>query len=497
MAVRHGHAIVAYWLYSLQIVLLEDDFGAIVNGICEGRLIFENLKKCIAYVLSSNIPEIVPFLLFISAGYPLAIETIMILLIDLGTDLAPAVSVAYEEPEDAIMKMPPRTSDDHLVGVRMLIVAYGTIGVFETVACYVAFFWTFAQYGFSYTFLCHPSAWSNTRVDYNIMVKDGSKDEARMYFEDQCMVNDFWMNVQGTSIWGTKQSDVPAQFVDVPPVRLVDVPVPGAGCCDALRVNKAYVDYLRNVMNVTASNLPDATTLPDPHCCDLQTYDVTKKRIGNKFNRTVCENAMIGTNKTACPLIFELNHAANLWVPKNQTRLLTVESARCGQSFYLFRIFILSRAQSAFMVTVVWGQIANILIRKTQVNTIFGSFPLVVHRPAEDGGNYEVQAWRITNNHAMLYSILAELVTIGVLIWVPKFNNVFLLEQIQWSEGIVLIVCLASSALIRPCRSYAFALLAALIGLWILPAIILWDEVRKWFIRLNGRDGLVARLTYF
>ncbi len=53
-------------------------------GIREGRLIFDNLKKCIAYVLSSNIPEIIPFLLFIVIKIPLAIETIMILFIDLG-----------------------------------------------------------------------------------------------------------------------------------------------------------------------------------------------------------------------------------------------------------------------------------------------------------------------------------------------------------------------------------------------------------------------------
>jgi hypothetical protein len=95
------------------------EFGAIVDGIREGRLIFENLKKCICYVLSSNVPELVPFLLFIGLKMPLAIETICILLIDLGTDLAPAVSLAYEEPEDAIMQIPPRDKHAHLVGPRM------------------------------------------------------------------------------------------------------------------------------------------------------------------------------------------------------------------------------------------------------------------------------------------------------------------------------------------------------------------------------------------
>ena len=102
-----------------QMILLQDDFGAIVDGIREGRLIFENLKKCVAYVLSSNVPEIIPFLLFIAMKIPLGIETIVILLIDLGTDLAPAVSLAYEEPEDAIMQIPPRDEHAHLIGPQM------------------------------------------------------------------------------------------------------------------------------------------------------------------------------------------------------------------------------------------------------------------------------------------------------------------------------------------------------------------------------------------
>lgn len=118
-------------------------------GIREGRLIFENLKKCIAYVLSSNIPEIVPFLLFIAFKFPLAIETIMILFIDLGTDIFPAVALAYEESESFIMAKPPRARSDHLVGLKLMTNAYATIGIFETFAAYFAFFWVFSDFGFS------------------------------------------------------------------------------------------------------------------------------------------------------------------------------------------------------------------------------------------------------------------------------------------------------------------------------------------------------------
>ena len=52
-------------------ILLDDNFASIVTGVEEGRLIFDNLKKSIAYTLTSNIPEISPFLFFIVLSIPL------------------------------------------------------------------------------------------------------------------------------------------------------------------------------------------------------------------------------------------------------------------------------------------------------------------------------------------------------------------------------------------------------------------------------------------
>ena len=78
------------------LVLLDDNFASIVVGIEEGRIIFDNLKKSIAYTLTSNIPEMSPFLLYILIGIPLPLGTITILCIDLGTDIVPAISLAYE-----------------------------------------------------------------------------------------------------------------------------------------------------------------------------------------------------------------------------------------------------------------------------------------------------------------------------------------------------------------------------------------------------------------
>ena len=78
-------------------ILLDDNFASIVTGVEEGRLIFDNLKKSIAYTLTSNIPEISPFLLFIIADIPLPLGTVTILCIDLGTDMVPGNHHASKE----------------------------------------------------------------------------------------------------------------------------------------------------------------------------------------------------------------------------------------------------------------------------------------------------------------------------------------------------------------------------------------------------------------
>ncbi|CAG7835368.1 unnamed protein product [Allacma fusca] len=100
-------------------ILLDDNFASIVTGVEEGRLIFDNLKKSIAYTLTSNIPEISPFLLFILFNVPLPLGTVTILCIDLGTDMVPAISLAYETAESDIMKRAPRDpTKDKLVNER-------------------------------------------------------------------------------------------------------------------------------------------------------------------------------------------------------------------------------------------------------------------------------------------------------------------------------------------------------------------------------------------
>jgi sodium/potassium-transporting ATPase subunit alpha len=133
-----------------KVILTDDNFASIVNGIAEGRLIFDNLKKCIIYVLVHITPEFVPFLLFVAFQIPLTLQVIMILVIDLGTDMFPAIALAYEGMEGIIMEKPPRsTVTDRLASWRLWVMGYVWLGGLETALCFFTFYSIMAEWGFT------------------------------------------------------------------------------------------------------------------------------------------------------------------------------------------------------------------------------------------------------------------------------------------------------------------------------------------------------------
>lgn len=109
-------------------ILLNDDFSSIIDGVEEGRKIFDNLKKTIVYLLTSNMTEIWPFVALVLVQIPLPLSNIFMLCICVGTDIYPALSLAYEEAEVDIMTRKPRKPDEHLVSARLLAHAYGQMG---------------------------------------------------------------------------------------------------------------------------------------------------------------------------------------------------------------------------------------------------------------------------------------------------------------------------------------------------------------------------------
>ncbi|TKR77856.1 hypothetical protein L596_018757 [Steinernema carpocapsae] len=110
------------------IILMDDNFASIVKGIEEGRLLFDNLRKTIAYTLTHSMPEVIPICLNFLFGLPMAITALQILSIDLGTEIAPAVSLAYENAERDIMSKPPRKRTTRLVSFSLLFYSYVIAG---------------------------------------------------------------------------------------------------------------------------------------------------------------------------------------------------------------------------------------------------------------------------------------------------------------------------------------------------------------------------------
>eukprot|EP01113_Clastostelium_recurvatum_P023597 TRINITY_DN2814_c0_g1_i1.p1 TRINITY_DN2814_c0_g1~~TRINITY_DN2814_c0_g1_i1.p1 ORF type:complete len:748 (+),score=241.46 TRINITY_DN2814_c0_g1_i1:1246-3489(+) len=130
------------------VILLDDNFTSIITGIRQGRIIFDNLKKSICYTLSSNSAELVPFIAFMVLQMPLALSAVLILCIDLGTDMVPAISFAYEAPESNIMRRPPRNPKrDRLVTLRLAVYSYLWLGTVQAIAGFLNYFLVLGSYG--------------------------------------------------------------------------------------------------------------------------------------------------------------------------------------------------------------------------------------------------------------------------------------------------------------------------------------------------------------
>jgi sodium/potassium-transporting ATPase subunit alpha len=121
-------------------ILLDDNFATIVSAIEEGRTVFDNIRKFATYILSSNVPEIVPFLGYGFAGMPLALTVPQILAVDLGTDMIPALGLGTERPHADVMDLPPRPRHERLLSLPLLLRAYLFLGILEAAAAMGAFF---------------------------------------------------------------------------------------------------------------------------------------------------------------------------------------------------------------------------------------------------------------------------------------------------------------------------------------------------------------------
>jgi magnesium-transporting ATPase (P-type) len=122
------------------VILVNDNFATIVDAIQEGRAVYDNLRKFMTYIFSSNVPEILPFLLTALFNIPLALTVRQILAIDLITDMLPGLALGSEKPEPDILERPPRRRNQPLIDRGLLLRAFLWLGPIEAVLAFSGFF---------------------------------------------------------------------------------------------------------------------------------------------------------------------------------------------------------------------------------------------------------------------------------------------------------------------------------------------------------------------
>lgn len=122
-----------------EMVLADDNFASIVKAIAEGRVIFNNIKKVVTYLLSTNAGEQVIIIGTVLLGMPFPLTTAQILWINLVTDSLPALALAADPSREDILAEPPRDPKASILSKGVLIriimvaviMAIGTITLFH------------------------------------------------------------------------------------------------------------------------------------------------------------------------------------------------------------------------------------------------------------------------------------------------------------------------------------------------------------------------------
>eukprot|EP00168_Porphyra_purpurea_P021284 TRINITY_DN93_c0_g1_i4.p1 TRINITY_DN93_c0_g1~~TRINITY_DN93_c0_g1_i4.p1 ORF type:complete len:583 (+),score=231.64 TRINITY_DN93_c0_g1_i4:139-1749(+) len=320
-------------------ILLDDNFASIVAGVEEGRLIFDNLKKSIAYTLTSNIPEITPFLTFILIGVPLPLTTFLILCIDLGTDMLPAISLAYEKAESDIMLRDPRNAAvDRLVTRRLISFSYLQIGVTQAAAGFMVYLIVFQDYGISSGLLPGLDAEryyaardkAERRWLYTELVRPLGESTDRQWFDTDA---DGGLAPYFAGPVGTTLQQVDKEFGKLLP----DIDPQG-------RPNNTQFNNMVKIINLRTSLEPCRAyeCISEANGTVLLNNDQCFAQAGEVFLTGIHTQA-INPNAGEC---FEL------WSREQQSR-------------------VLRRAQTAFFISIIEVQWADVLICKTRYLSLF------------------------------------------------------------------------------------------------------------------------------
>ncbi|VDN18257.1 unnamed protein product [Gongylonema pulchrum] len=146
-------------------VFRKSDIKHLVEGIEEGRLLYANLKKTIAYTLAHMVPELCAVVFTFAFGIPIGLSSLQVLSIDLITEMPPSIALTYETREKDIMLRVPRKKTSKLVSRALLTYSYIFVGSIISVGCFAAYLAVFWHYSitprellYSNTNYWHPTS---------------------------------------------------------------------------------------------------------------------------------------------------------------------------------------------------------------------------------------------------------------------------------------------------------------------------------------------------
>jgi Ca2+-transporting ATPase len=129
---------------SALMVLMDDNFATIIDAIKEGRRIFDNIRKFTNYLLSTSLGEVFVVLLLSIAGY-FPLSAIMLLWVNVVTDLVPASALAADPAVKNVMTRRPRRHDEAIMNRAIYATIAGSI--VRTLIAYSLIFWVGLQLG--------------------------------------------------------------------------------------------------------------------------------------------------------------------------------------------------------------------------------------------------------------------------------------------------------------------------------------------------------------
>jgi magnesium-transporting ATPase (P-type) len=131
------------------LILIDDNFASVVAAVEEGRAVYDNMRRFVGYHFSSNMGELVPYLVWgLSAGaVPLPLVVMQVLAIDLGTNQIPAMALGNERAERGTMARPPRPRSEHLLNRATIARIFVAMVPVEGLAAMASFLFAYALAG--------------------------------------------------------------------------------------------------------------------------------------------------------------------------------------------------------------------------------------------------------------------------------------------------------------------------------------------------------------